>query len=101
MKDALIAAISEEVGKYIKGKDVTGLVKSKLLNSEGRIIVIEPKDDPKAYKSIVTKSATEKIIKMIVFSPLSNTEFSIHTSCQIPNIDISTGKISGYKAYTR
>jgi hypothetical protein len=96
-KDQIISAIKTEISKFIDAAEAEKLIKEKLLNADGRIKVVEPKEDPKAFATNILKNIDSKDLVIRVFSPLGDTQFSVHANCSLPQIDTKTGKISGYK----
>jgi hypothetical protein len=96
-KDGIIDAIKKEISKFIDPGAADKLVKEKLLDEDGKIKVIEPKEDPKAFVTEVLKNVDAKDLVIRVFSPLGDTQFSVLANCSLPQIDTKTGKINGYK----
>ena len=99
-KDAIVKSIKTEIAKMVGSVEAERLVNENILNKDGRISVREEDAENDALYNIeVVKSPYSKGVKIRGFSPLSDTEFAISTLCSVPQIDTSSGKISGYTPY--
>jgi hypothetical protein len=81
----------------IPADKIEEIITTKILDENRKIRIVQKGDvkgDPDFKASIVKKPYYNQSIKLMVFAPLDTTVFEINTTCTIPTMDKSTGKIN-------